>query len=115
VTASVRALVDRVATVKMIIDEVSEASHQQAQGIEQVTEAISEIEKVTHTTAATAEESATASEQLTAHADATLTSVVRLQAMVAGAQAPPSASGAKASPGKAGAPQSAAISADRAA
>ena len=84
VTDSVRTLVERIGTVKTLIDQVSESSHQQAQGIGQVTAAIAEIERVTQATAATAEESAAASEQLTAHADATLATVVQLETMLAG-------------------------------
>ncbi len=95
VAASVRALVERVTDVKAIVDQVSDASHQQAQGIGQVTAAISEIERVTHATASTAEQSASASELLSAHADATLLAVAKLHTMIAGAQRP-----SKPAPGK---------------
>ena len=50
-------------------EEVSDASRQQAQGIDQVSQAIAQMEKVTQTTAATAEESAAASEELSAQAE----------------------------------------------
>ena len=56
--------------VKGLVDEVSVASRQQAQGIDQVSQAIAQMEKVTQTTAATAEESAAASEELNAQAKA---------------------------------------------
>ena len=55
--------------VKGLVDEVSVASRQQTQGIDQVTQAIAQMEKVTQTTAATAEESAAASEELNAQAE----------------------------------------------
>ena len=55
--------------MKGLVEEVSEASRQQAQGIDQVTQAIAQMEKVTQTTAATAEESAAASEELNAQAE----------------------------------------------
>ena len=64
------------------------ASRQQTQGIDQVTQAITQMEKVTQTTAATAEESAAASEELNAQAEQTLSAVRQLERMVtAGAAA----------------------------
>jgi hypothetical protein len=63
---------------------VSEASRQQTQGIDQVTEAIVQMEKVTQTTAATAEESAAASEELGGQADHTMVLVSALEALVNG-------------------------------
>lgn len=78
--------------VKGLIDEVSAASQQQTQGIDQVTQAIMQMEKVTHTTAATAEESAAASEELNAQAEQSMDVVARLEALVGasdqGAHAP---------------------------
>jgi hypothetical protein len=73
-----------VTKVKGIVDEVREASHQQTQGIDQVSQAITQMERVTQTTAATAEESAAASEELNAQAEATMVEVVRLEAMLVG-------------------------------
>ena len=66
---SLRAHHRRVAEVSGLVDEVSVASRQQAHGIEQVPQGIAQMEKVTQATAATAEESAAASEQLSAQAD----------------------------------------------
>ena len=68
--------------IKAIVDEVSTASRQQAQGIDQVTQAIAQMEKVTQTTAATAEESAAASEELNAQAETSMSLVESLEAMV---------------------------------
>ena len=68
--------------VKALVDDVSVASRQQTQGIEQVSQAIAQMEKVTQTTAATAEESAAASEELTAQADSAMDVVGRLTALV---------------------------------
>ena len=55
---------------------------EQALGIEQVTQAICQMERVTQTSAATAEESAAACEQLNAQADITMSVVQRLEVMV---------------------------------
>lgn len=79
---SFAAITDRVTSVKRLVDSVSVASGQQAHGIEQVLQGIRQMEKVTQTTAATAEESAAASEQLNAQAGLTMALVERLEAMV---------------------------------
>jgi methyl-accepting chemotaxis protein len=52
-----------------LIAEISAASNEQAQGIDQVNRAISELDQVTQRNAATAEESASASEQMTAQSE----------------------------------------------
>ena len=46
--------------------EIAAASHEQAQGVEQINRAISELDKVVQQNAASAEESASASQELTA-------------------------------------------------
>jgi methyl-accepting chemotaxis protein len=51
-----------------LISEISEASNEQAQGIEQVNKAVAEMDKVTQQSAANAEESASASEEMSAQA-----------------------------------------------
>jgi ABC-type transporter Mla subunit MlaD len=75
-------ITERVTDVKRLVDNVSVASGQQAHGIEQVLQTIRQMEKVTQTTAATAEESAAASEQLNQQAGVTMRLVQRLEAMV---------------------------------
>jgi methyl-accepting chemotaxis protein len=77
-------ITESVGKVKGLVDEVSVASRQQAQGIDQVTQAIAQMEKVTQGTAATAEESAAASEELSAQAETALAVVGALEAMVGG-------------------------------
>jgi methyl-accepting chemotaxis protein len=54
--------------VGSLISEISAASNEQAQGIDQVNKAVAEMDKVTQQTAANAEESASASEELSAQA-----------------------------------------------
>jgi hypothetical protein len=66
---------------------VSVASRQQAQGIDQVSQAIAQMEKVTQTTAATAEESAAASEELSAQAETAQSVVGKLRMLVGGTEA----------------------------
>jgi methyl-accepting chemotaxis protein len=51
-----------------LVGEIAAASHEQAQGIEQINKAVSEMDKVVQQNAANAEESASASEEMNAQA-----------------------------------------------
>jgi methyl-accepting chemotaxis protein len=64
------------------VAEIANASKEQSQGIGQVTTAVAEMDKVTQSTAANAEESASASEELNAQAMSLLESVGSLQQLV---------------------------------
>ena len=61
-----------------MVEEVRQASQQQTQGIDQVTQSIAQMEKVTQTTAATAEEGAAASEELNAQAESSIGVLAKL-------------------------------------
>lgn len=65
-----------------LVGEISAASSEQAQGIEQINRAVTEMDKVTQQNAANAEESAAASEQLNAQAETMKDMVGGLVAMV---------------------------------
>jgi methyl-accepting chemotaxis protein len=52
-----------------LVGEISAASQEQSQGIDQINKAVAEMDKVTQQTAATAEESASASEEMNAQAE----------------------------------------------
>lgn len=65
-----------------IIDEVKSSSQEQLRGMHEIGKAISEIERVTERTAASAEESASAAEQLDAQSEALKGVVGRLSEMV---------------------------------
>ena len=67
-----------------MIDEIAAASEEQAQGIDQINKAVSEMDKVTQQTAANAEESASASEELTAQAEQMKGYVSDLEAVIGG-------------------------------
>jgi methyl-accepting chemotaxis protein-like sensor/uncharacterized protein DUF3365 len=83
------------ASVKRLIDSVSDGGKQQCQRIQDVTQAVTTMEKVTQTTAATAEESAAAAEELNAQAETLQGLAEVLRRMVGGngsepkRQAPP--------------------------
>jgi methyl-accepting chemotaxis protein len=67
-----------------LISEISAASKEQAQGIDEVNTAVSQMDTVTQQNAATAEESAAASEEMNAQAEQMRSYVGDLVALVAG-------------------------------
>ncbi len=72
------------AKVGELVAEIAAASTEQAQGIEQVNIAVTEMDKVTQQNAATAEESASASEELNAQAEQMKGMINELVAIVGG-------------------------------
>jgi methyl-accepting chemotaxis protein len=72
------------AKVGELVGEIAAASNEQAQGIEQVNIAVTEMDKVTQQNAANAEESASASEELNAQAEELKGFVNELAALVGG-------------------------------
>jgi methyl-accepting chemotaxis protein len=68
-----------------LVGEISAASGEQAQGIEQISKAVSEMDKVVQTNSANAEESASASEEMSAQAEQMKQFVAELVTMVEGA------------------------------
>ncbi|MFN8064401.1 MAG: methyl-accepting chemotaxis protein [Vicinamibacterales bacterium] len=87
VGGSITSIAQAVAEMRGLVEAVSTASQQQAQGFEQVSRAIEQMEHVTQTNAATAEESAAASEELSAQAEASLAAVGSIAALVGGTAA----------------------------
>jgi len=67
-----------------LIDEIAAASSEQAQGIGQINTAVAEMDKVTQSQAATAEESASASEELNAQAEQMKVFVLDLYTVISG-------------------------------
>ncbi len=72
-------------SVADLINEISAASNEQAQGVDQVNTAVAQMDKVTQTNAANAEESASASEELNAQAEQLKSLVAELVVLVQGA------------------------------
>jgi methyl-accepting chemotaxis protein/methyl-accepting chemotaxis protein-1 (serine sensor receptor) len=94
VGAAIEDITQAVNTVKGLIEDVSDASRQQTQGLDQVSTSLTQMEQVTQHTAATAEESAASAEELSAQAEVTMAVVAQLQALVGrngAASAPPAA------------------------
>ncbi len=72
--------------VNELMNEISNASQEQAQGVEQVNKAIAQMESVTQQNAASAEESASASEELNSQAESMRKIVRELSKLVNGAE-----------------------------
>ena len=74
------------AAAKMVelIGEISAASNEQSQGIEQINTAVNEMDKVVQQNAANAEESASASEEMNSHASQMKDLVTELRFLVEG-------------------------------
>jgi methyl-accepting chemotaxis protein len=85
VAASIRGLTGHTREVKTLVDEVNVGGREQAQTIEHIAKAITELETVTQRNAAAAEESASASEELNAEAQSVRGVVEQLRALVGGA------------------------------
>jgi len=84
VATSIRAITEGAGKVKTLVDEADASSKEQAQGTEQISKAIAQIDQVTQRTAANAEEAAAASEELSAQSQALMAVVEQLQMMVGG-------------------------------
>ncbi|NBR87894.1 MAG: chemotaxis protein [Verrucomicrobia bacterium] len=88
ISAKVAASFEQIATktreVDQYVAEIASASQEQAQGVSQVSTAVTQMDKVTQSNAASAEESASASEELNSQAAAVKESVLLLQQLVGG-------------------------------
>ncbi len=81
---AVKGISESAIKVAGLINEISAASKEQAQGIDQINSAVAEMDKVTQSNAANAEESASASEELSAQARELNDMVEALVAIVGG-------------------------------
>jgi methyl-accepting chemotaxis protein len=84
VAAKLQQILDRAQRVSSLLDEVSTASREQSQGIGQITTAVTQMDSVTQTSAANAEEAASASEELNAQAREMQDMVATLRGIVDG-------------------------------
>ena len=78
-------IVQSVGKTTDLVSEIAAASQEQAKGIDQVNTAVAQMDKVTQQNAANAEESASASEELSAQAESMKEVVGQLVALVGGA------------------------------
>lgn len=84
VATALNEIVGRVRQVDELVAEVAGASREQTQGITQINTAVSQMDKVTQSNAASAEESAAAAEELNAQAETMKQSVAELLQLVGG-------------------------------
>jgi methyl-accepting chemotaxis protein/methyl-accepting chemotaxis protein-1 (serine sensor receptor) len=84
VAVAIRAITEESSKVKVLVDEINLGSIEQSRGIEQITRSITQMENVTHSNAANAEESAAAAEELNAQAESMREIVRSLKNMVDG-------------------------------
>lgn len=84
VAVTLTEIVAKVRQVDELVAAVSGASTEQSQGITQINIAVTQMDKVTQSNAASAEESAAAAEELNAQADAMKVAVGELQRLVSG-------------------------------
>ncbi|HEV2447974.1 MAG TPA: methyl-accepting chemotaxis protein, partial [Candidatus Sulfopaludibacter sp.] len=84
VAHSIRQITESATQVKTLVDEVNTGSQEQARGIEHITTAVGQMEQVTQRSAANAEESAAASEELASQAQSLYAVVERLRSLVDG-------------------------------
>jgi methyl-accepting chemotaxis protein len=82
VAAAIHAITENSDKVKLLVDEVNLGSHDQARGMEQITRAIAQMEGVTQKTAASAEQSAAAGQELDSQSDSLRAVVSRLTGLV---------------------------------
>lgn len=85
VAAAIGAIIGEAAKVKTLMDQMSTGGSEQARGTEQISRAITQMEQVTQTTAANAEEGAAAAEELNAQSVTLREIMERLTEMVGAA------------------------------
>ncbi len=86
VAAAIRAITESAQKVKTLVDEVKLGSEEQARGIEQIAKAMTQMEHVVQNNSASAEESASAAQELNAQSRTVQQNVGRLTALVAGSR-----------------------------
>jgi len=84
VALSIRSITAQSSKIKVLVDEINLGSVEQTRGIDQITNSIAQMEQVTQSNAASAEESAAAAEELNAQAEAMTEIVQSLRSMVDG-------------------------------
>ncbi len=82
----IRAITESAAQVRTLVDEVNLGSQEQARGIQQISTSIGHMDRVTQANAATAEQSASASEELSVQAEALQNIAKELRIMVGGSE-----------------------------
>jgi len=85
VRQSLTHIAEKVSATDALVGEIAAAAQEQAQGIEQINTAITQMDQVTQSNSASAEESASAAEELDAQAESLKDMVGQLRQLVGGA------------------------------
>ena len=86
VARSLKEITDKVIATDMLVGQIATAAGEQAQGVTQVNTALAQMDRIAQSNAASAEQSATAAEQLDAQATSMKRSVSRLEGLVGRAE-----------------------------
>ncbi|MEI9977172.1 MAG: methyl-accepting chemotaxis protein [Ignavibacteriota bacterium] len=81
VAAAIQSITDESAKIRALVEQVNQGSQEQARGLSQVGQAIGQISHVTQSTAAAAEQGASAAQELTAQSETLIHIVERLTAL----------------------------------
>ncbi len=108
VAKSFETIQQQIRQLDQLVAEIATASHEQSQGLTQVTTAVSEMDRITQFNAANAEETAAATEELKSESTAMFENVGMLRQLVGGHQAAGSAQVEAAVPSHASLPPAAA-------
>ena len=87
VSKSFEEIMDKVRKVDDLVANIASASSEQSEGIRQVSTAVSEVDKVTQSNAASSEESAAAAHELNGQADTLKEALNKMTQLMAGSQA----------------------------
>jgi methyl-accepting chemotaxis protein len=82
VAASFETIQQQIRHLDALVGEIATASHEQTQGLSQVTTAVSQMDQITQANAATAEETAAASQELNTQATALSEAVASLRSVI---------------------------------
>jgi methyl-accepting chemotaxis protein len=82
VSRAIRSITDKSLAVKCLIDGLSVSSGEQSRGVEQISQAVTQVERVTQTAAASAEQAAAAGQELNTQSVALNSLVGNLEALV---------------------------------
>ena len=88
VVQAIKAITESSSSIRTLVDKVNLSSRDQSRSIEQISTSVNQMQRVTQSTAASAEQSAAASQEMSAQADGMRNAVDRLHQLVGGSESP---------------------------
>lgn len=86
VVQAIKAITESSSSIRSLVDKVNLSSRDQSRSIEQISTSVNQMQRVTQSTAASAEQSAAASQEMSAQAEGMRTAVDRLHQLVGGSE-----------------------------